>query len=148
MLNCRNYTDITQSEVDLTDIKNKVRQLSRRINRNSEPQASIESDHFNIQYIQLSKLTLQTANPSLPATLSRIRYAFSASVTSPIHENSLLPTLPTWPRNLQMSTRRNNTLVLTAARMRLSSSILSSKRQRRHIKTRGHRRTWTRYRMS
>jgi vesicle transport protein SEC22 len=44
-----------QSEVDLTDIKNKVRQLSRRINRNSEPQASIESDRFNIQYVEASK---------------------------------------------------------------------------------------------
>jgi vesicle transport protein SEC22 len=43
-----------QSEVDLTDIKNKVRQLSRRINRNSEPQASIESDRFNIQYVEAS----------------------------------------------------------------------------------------------
>jgi hypothetical protein len=42
--------DDEQSESELADIKNKVRQLTRRINRNSEPQASIESDRFTIQY--------------------------------------------------------------------------------------------------
>jgi hypothetical protein len=39
----------SQSEIDLTDIKGKVRQLIRRITRTSEPQATIESDRFNIQ---------------------------------------------------------------------------------------------------
>ena len=38
-----------QSESELADIKGKVKQLLRRVNRNSEPQASIESDQYFIQ---------------------------------------------------------------------------------------------------
>jgi len=38
-----------QSESELADIKSKVKQLLRRVNRNSEPQASIESDQYFIQ---------------------------------------------------------------------------------------------------
>jgi hypothetical protein len=38
-----------QSESELADIKSKVKQLLRRVNRNSEPQASIESDQYSIQ---------------------------------------------------------------------------------------------------
>jgi len=38
-----------QAESELGDIKNKVRQLVKRINRDSEPQASIESDKYTIQ---------------------------------------------------------------------------------------------------
>jgi hypothetical protein len=41
----------SQSEVELSDIKTKVKQLLRRVNRNSEPQASIESGQFTIQYV-------------------------------------------------------------------------------------------------
>jgi vesicle transport protein SEC22 len=38
-----------QSESQLLDIKNKVKQITRRLNRNSATEASIEADQFNIQ---------------------------------------------------------------------------------------------------
>lgn len=43
------YSCFSQSESELADIKAKVKQLLRRVNRNSEPQASIESDQYYIQ---------------------------------------------------------------------------------------------------
>jgi vesicle transport protein SEC22 len=43
----------SQSERELTDIKAKVKQLTRRIGPNSEPQASIEGGQYNIQYVDL-----------------------------------------------------------------------------------------------
>jgi hypothetical protein len=39
-----------QSERELSDIKQKVKQLTRRIGPTSEPQASIEGGQYNIQY--------------------------------------------------------------------------------------------------
>jgi hypothetical protein len=38
-----------QSESQLLDIKTKVKQITRRLNRNSATEASIEADSFNIQ---------------------------------------------------------------------------------------------------
>jgi len=45
----RDLSSVLQSETELADIKGKVKQLLRRVNRNSEPQASIESDLYYIQ---------------------------------------------------------------------------------------------------
>ena len=39
----------SQSEQELADIKSKVKQIFRRLNRNSEPQASIESGQYTLQ---------------------------------------------------------------------------------------------------
>ena len=41
--------DDVQAENELADIKAKVKQILRRLNRNSEPQASIESGQYTIQ---------------------------------------------------------------------------------------------------
>jgi len=38
-----------QAETQLGDIKGKVKQVLRRLNRNSEPQASIESGQYTLQ---------------------------------------------------------------------------------------------------
>jgi hypothetical protein len=42
-------TIFPQSESQLVDIKTKVKQITRRLNRNSATEASIEADSFNIQ---------------------------------------------------------------------------------------------------
>ncbi|KAL0262719.1 SNAP receptor [Diplodia seriata] len=43
--------DDEQSETALVEIKGKVKQILRRVNRNSEPQASIEGGEFTIHYL-------------------------------------------------------------------------------------------------
>ncbi|KAL1641410.1 SNAP receptor [Diplodia intermedia] len=43
--------DDEQSESALVEIKGKVKQILRRVNRNSEPQASIEGGEFTIHYL-------------------------------------------------------------------------------------------------
>ncbi|KAH7058878.1 vesicle transporter SEC22, partial [Macrophomina phaseolina] len=43
--------DDEQSESELVEIKSKVKQLLRRVNRNSEPQASIEGGQYTIHYL-------------------------------------------------------------------------------------------------
>lgn len=37
-------------DAELNEVKNKVKLVQRRLNRNSEPQASIESGSFTYQY--------------------------------------------------------------------------------------------------
>ncbi|EON61566.1 vesicle transporter SEC22 [Coniosporium apollinis CBS 100218] len=43
--------DDEESEAQLTDIKSKVKQIMRRLNKNSEPQASIESGKYTLHYL-------------------------------------------------------------------------------------------------
>ncbi|KAB2581291.1 Synaptobrevin [Lasiodiplodia theobromae] len=43
--------DDEQSESELVEIKGKVKQILRRVNRNSEPQASIEGGQYTIHYL-------------------------------------------------------------------------------------------------
>lgn len=43
--------DDQAAETELADIKSKVKQIFRRLNRNSEPQASIESGPFTLHYV-------------------------------------------------------------------------------------------------
>ncbi|KAF2137271.1 uncharacterized protein K452DRAFT_278703 [Aplosporella prunicola CBS 121167] len=43
--------DDEQSQSELVDIKNKVKQILRRVNRNSEPQASIEGGQYTVHYL-------------------------------------------------------------------------------------------------
>ncbi|KAF4304412.1 Synaptobrevin [Botryosphaeria dothidea] len=43
--------DDEQSESELVEIKSKIKQLLRRVNRNSEPQASIEGGQYTIHYL-------------------------------------------------------------------------------------------------
>ncbi|OJJ97270.1 SNAP receptor SEC22 [Aspergillus aculeatinus CBS 121060] len=43
--------DDEQSEVELSEIKSQAKMIFRRLNRNSEPQASIESGQFSLHYI-------------------------------------------------------------------------------------------------
>lgn len=60
-----------QSESDLADIKAKVKQLLRRVNRNSEPQASIESEQFYIHYmVQDSVVFLCICDHNYPRKLA------------------------------------------------------------------------------
>ncbi|KHJ36129.1 putative protein transport protein sec22 protein [Erysiphe necator] len=42
--------DEEQNEASLSEIKSQVKKILRRLNRNSEGQASIESGPFTIQY--------------------------------------------------------------------------------------------------
>ena len=44
--------DDEQAEAELADIKGKVKQIFRHLNRNSEPQASIESGQYTLQYVE------------------------------------------------------------------------------------------------
>ncbi|KAF2097060.1 vesicle transporter SEC22 [Rhizodiscina lignyota] len=63
--------DDEQSEAELVDIKTKVKQLLRRVNRNSEPQATIESGQFTIHYtIQDSVVFLCICDRSYPRKLA------------------------------------------------------------------------------
>jgi vesicle transport protein SEC22 len=41
--------DEDQAEDTLSEVKSQIKQILRKLNRNSEPQASIESGQFNIQ---------------------------------------------------------------------------------------------------
>ncbi|KAI9711268.1 MAG: SNAP receptor [Bogoriella megaspora] len=43
--------DDEQAETELADIKAKTKQILRRLNRNAEPQASIESGNYTVHYL-------------------------------------------------------------------------------------------------
>lgn len=45
---------VDDSENELSEIKTQVKMLLRKLNQNSEPQASIESGSFTIQYVYSS----------------------------------------------------------------------------------------------
>ena len=49
-----------QTESSLSEIKSQVKMVLRRLNRNSEPQASIESGQYTLQYV--SYLFLMSAS--------------------------------------------------------------------------------------
>ena len=42
--------DDEQSEAELAEVKTQVKMIFRRLDRNSEPQASIQSGRFTLQY--------------------------------------------------------------------------------------------------
>lgn len=48
---CRAWTDdeMIQAEAELSEIKSQAKMIFRRLNRNSAPQASIESGQYNLQ---------------------------------------------------------------------------------------------------
>ncbi|KAI9843034.1 MAG: SNAP receptor [Sclerophora amabilis] len=50
--------DDEQSDADLAEIKSQVKMIFRRLDRNSEPQASIESGQYTIQYVSLNEARL------------------------------------------------------------------------------------------
>lgn len=53
--NCRmRLTGVRQVEAALGEVKAQVRQVLRKLTRNSEAQASIESGQYTIQYVSLS----------------------------------------------------------------------------------------------
>jgi len=59
------------SETELVDVKSKVKQVLRRLNRNSEPQASIESGQYTLHYlIQDSVVFLCICDHSYPRKLA------------------------------------------------------------------------------
>jgi len=63
--------DNDQSETELVDVKSKVKQVLRRLNRNSEPQASIESGQYTLHYlIQDSVVFLCICDHSYPRKLA------------------------------------------------------------------------------
>ncbi|KAK8160344.1 transport protein-like protein sec22 [Phyllosticta citrichinensis] len=63
--------DDEQSESELVDMKNKVKQILRRVNRNSEPQASIEGNQYTIHYVIDDALVfLCICNRSYPRKLA------------------------------------------------------------------------------
>ena len=42
-----------QTEESLSEIKSQIKMILRRLNRNSEPQASIESGAYTLQYVDI-----------------------------------------------------------------------------------------------
>ncbi|KAJ9642037.1 SNAP receptor [Coniosporium tulheliwenetii] len=63
--------DDEQSEAQLTDIKSKVKQIMRRLNKNSEPQASIESGKYTLHYLIYDNLVfLCICDQSYPRKLA------------------------------------------------------------------------------
>jgi vesicle transport protein SEC22 len=43
--------DDEQPEAGVEEVKSQVRQVLRKLNRNSEPQVTIECGQFNLQYV-------------------------------------------------------------------------------------------------
>jgi len=43
---------VKQAESELSEIKSQVKLVLRRLSRNSEPQASIESGQYTLQYVR------------------------------------------------------------------------------------------------
>lgn len=43
-------SDVAQVETELAEVKSQAKMIFRRLNRNSEQQASIESGHYTLQY--------------------------------------------------------------------------------------------------
>ena len=63
--------DDEQVETELSEVKSQVKQVFRRLNRNSEPQASIESGRYTLHYlIQDSICFLCIADASYPRKLA------------------------------------------------------------------------------
>ncbi|KAI0408058.1 transport protein-like protein sec22 [Xylaria palmicola] len=62
--------DDEQSESSLAEVKSQIRLILRRLNRNSEPQASIESGNYTLQY----------ANRSMPAPSPLNSYLIASDV--------------------------------------------------------------------
>ena len=138
----------------------------RRLNKNSEPQASIEADKYTIQCVCPFRLKLSlcymSSRPAslvylptssgasfpswslltiiLTATSYNPPSSFLPSATVPILVSSRLPTFPTWLPNSPPLTHHNNTSRPTAAPTLSSSSILLSSVPRRPTKTRARRR--------
>ena len=62
--------DASQSDAELTEPKQNAKMVIRRLNRNSEPQASIEAGQYSLQYVFSSSLLLRAQAVSL----SNLRY--------------------------------------------------------------------------
>ncbi|KAJ2905848.1 hypothetical protein MKZ38_004096 [Zalerion maritima] len=63
--------DDEQSDAALQEVKGQVKLVLRRLNRNSEPQASIESGNYTIHYLITSSLAFLTITPrSYPRNLA------------------------------------------------------------------------------
>lgn len=43
---------MAQTDAEFNEVKSKVKLVQRRLNRNSEPQASIESGNYTYQYVR------------------------------------------------------------------------------------------------
>lgn len=133
-----------QSESELSDIKAKVKQLLRRVNRNSEPQATIESGQFTIQSVRQHALPSKSHSDLAPAAIpSKTPSSSSASATSPTRASSPSPTSATWPPSSPPPTRHSSTSRRRAGPTRLSSSTRSYSAPRRPTRTRARRRTST-----
>lgn len=66
--------DASQSDVELTEPKQNAKMVIRRLNRNSEPQASIEAGQYTLQSVLPLLFTLTSLNhiPSQAQKLTRI----------------------------------------------------------------------------
>lgn len=55
--------DDEQAEAELADPKTNAKMIIRRLNRNSEPQASIEAGKYTLQYDELHSLSHHCPEP-------------------------------------------------------------------------------------
>lgn len=55
--------DDEQQEAALSEVKSQIKQILRKLSRNSEQQASIESGSYNLQYVLILPYSLTEANP-------------------------------------------------------------------------------------
>ena len=56
--------DDEQAEAELADPKSNAKMVIRRLNRNSEPQASIEAGKYTLQYVQFHPFSHLCGEPN------------------------------------------------------------------------------------
>lgn len=80
---CDYELTLSQAESELADIKSKSKQIFRKLNRNSEPQASIESGPY----------TLQCAHPQdkIPTRVDSQQLSDQRRYMLPLHLRAILP---------------------------------------------------------
>ena len=146
-----------KSEAELSDPKSKAKMIIKKLNKNSEPQASIECTKHTIQYVSISFLPTPStplSPPPLPpllhqltnlhpATPSPTASASSPSATSLTRASWPSPTCPTSPPSSPPPTLRRSTSRRSAGPTPLSSSTPSSSAPRRPTRTRAPPPTWT-----
>ena len=82
--------DDEQAEAELADPKANAKLIIRRLNRNSEPQASIEAGKYTLQYAELHPLSYQCFEP-ITDLLVVLQLHDTRSALLPHHLRPFLP---------------------------------------------------------